>query len=106
FFFHVSGDLLDLHSFPTRRSSDLQPALAEQEGAGELGHREALARRHAQLGECIEPGERQPTRRFELPSKDGLQRLVRRQECAQGDRKSTRLNSSHVAISYAVFCLK
>src|SRR6266702_6414955 len=25
---------------------------------------------------------------------------------AAGDRKSTRLNSSHVAISYAVFCLK
>src|SRR5690625_1015632 len=25
---------------------------------------------------------------------------------ASGDRKSTRLNSSHVAISYAVFCLK
>src|SRR5690625_5553949 len=25
---------------------------------------------------------------------------------ACGDRKSTRLNSSHVAISYAVFCLK
>src|SRR5438874_4613583 len=25
---------------------------------------------------------------------------------AQGDRKSTRLNSSHVEISYAVFCLK
>src|SRR5207253_10198688 len=25
---------------------------------------------------------------------------------AKGDRKSTRLNSSHVAISYAVFCLK
>src|SRR5690625_6791148 len=24
---------------------------------------------------------------------------------ASGDRKSTRLNSSHVAISYAVFCL-
>src|SRR5690625_208224 len=24
----------------------------------------------------------------------------------KGDRKSTRLNSSHVAISYAVFCLK
>src|SRR5215208_8148255 len=28
----------------------------------------------------------------------------RRARC--GDRKSTRLNSSHVAISYAVFCLK
>src|SRR5438874_9433184 len=26
--------------------------------------------------------------------------------CAQLDRKSTRLNSSHVEISYAVFCLK
>src|SRR5439155_1644727 len=25
---------------------------------------------------------------------------------SNGDRKSTRLNSSHVAISYAVFCLK
>src|SRR5690625_6566968 len=26
--------------------------------------------------------------------------------CGKADRKSTRLNSSHVAISYAVFCLK
>src|SRR5215475_2191494 len=26
--------------------------------------------------------------------------------CLAGDRKSTRLNSSHVKISYAVFCLK
>src|SRR5439155_13179168 len=34
--------------------------------------------------------------------------LVRRPRArvATGDRKSTRLNSSHVAISYAVFCLK
>src|SRR5699024_12541841 len=31
--------------------------------------------------------------------------LVRRLG-AIGDRKSTRLNSSHVSISYAVFCLK
>src|SRR5207253_11260382 len=28
------------------------------------------------------------------------------QKFSQRDRKSTRLNSSHVAISYAVFCLK
>src|SRR5690625_5909150 len=28
------------------------------------------------------------------------------QYCRLKDRKSTRLNSSHVAISYAVFCLK
>src|SRR5690625_5371703 len=27
-------------------------------------------------------------------------------DAGQTDRKSTRLNSSHVAISYAVFCLK
>src|ERR1039458_10734874 len=27
-------------------------------------------------------------------------------EHMQGDRKSTRLNSSHLGISYAVFCLK
>src|SRR5439155_11523131 len=30
----------------------------------------------------------------------------KRQNPDRGDRKSTRLNSSHVAISYAVFCLK
>src|SRR5437868_8846017 len=29
-----------------------------------------------------------------------------RREIAAVDRKSTRLNSSHVSISYAVFCLK
>src|SRR2546426_7079569 len=34
-------------------------------------------------------------------------RAVRaRAGCARGDRKSTRLNSSHLVISYAVFCLK
>src|SRR5437870_9560901 len=33
------------------------------------------------------------------------ERLPRRPG-SQPDRKSTRLNSSHVAISYAVFCLK
>src|SRR5256885_5005715 len=32
-------------------------------------------------------------------------RLVR-QDTSQLDRKSTRLNSSHLVISYAVFCLK
>ena len=30
----------------------------------------------------------------------------RKEELSEQDRKSTRLNSSHVAISYAVFCLK
>src|SRR5256885_6792456 len=32
--------------------------------------------------------------------------LVRRKIFVAGDRKSTRLNSSHLVISYAVFCLK
>src|SRR5207253_10544493 len=32
--------------------------------------------------------------------------VLRCQQGANVDRKSTRLNSSHVAISYAVFCLK
>src|SRR5256885_2416552 len=35
--------------------------------------------------------------------------MLRRRFCLigeQGDRKSTRLNSSHLVISYAVFCLK
>src|SRR5699024_11386293 len=39
----------------------------------------------------------------------GLLALVPTYHClllAMGDRKSTRLNSSHVSISYAVFCLK
>src|SRR5690625_5327210 len=35
--------------------------------------------------------------KWKINLKNGLQNL---------DRKSTRLNSSHVAISYAVFCLK
>src|SRR5690625_6054654 len=35
----------------------------------------------------------------------GIQALVHDKK-AQEDRKSTRLNSSHVASSYAVFCLK
>src|SRR5207249_11999208 len=33
-------------------------------------------------------------------------RLQRDRPARRGDRKSTRLNSSHVSISYAVFCLK
>src|SRR3989442_4266519 len=43
----------------------------------------------------------------------GLARAAKRREhvgqrvpASAGDRKSTRLNSSHVRISYAVFCLK
>src|SRR3989442_6529689 len=44
-------------------------------------------------------GEQVPTFRARLFPNDGARVL-------KGDRKSTRLNSSHVRISYAVFCLK
>src|SRR5437879_8677532 len=36
----------------------------------------------------------------------GVERKTRRISRLDGDRKSTRLNSSHRCISYAVFCLK
>src|SRR5207253_11031926 len=36
----------------------------------------------------------------------GVPRPILRRRGTPEDRKSTRLNSSHVAISYAVFCLK
>src|SRR3712207_7341578 len=36
----------------------------------------------------------------------GTSPLGRAAACASRDRKSTRLNSSHANISYAVFCLK
>src|SRR5690625_6657850 len=39
-------------------------------------------------------------------SKQKIDELLNPSDGAYGDRKSTRLNSSHVAISYAVFCLK
>src|SRR5690625_7725998 len=69
-----------LPSFPTRRSSDLG---AVDQADGRLEDRDA-----GPLG----PGEGA-----------GDVKAIFGEEL---DRKSTRLNSSHVAISYAVFCLK
>src|SRR5438477_7954259 len=37
---------------------------------------------------------------------DALRKAALEVDLPQGDRKSTRLNSSHMSISYAVFCLK
>src|SRR4249920_1715817 len=45
------------------------------------------------------------TLRFQFPSMERASRRPDSPRVAQ-DRKSTRLNSSHVRISYAVFCLK
>src|SRR5437868_8265486 len=78
FFFYRSGAPRDLHSFPTRRSSD-------------LGQDAAVAERaRAELEPALKPADD----------------LSARQSIDGRDRKSTRLNSSHVSISYAVFCLK
>src|SRR5690625_6466767 len=52
------------------------------------------------VGESIEQREANETlNHIEFQIKQALANLTK-------DRKSTRLNSSHVAISYAVFCLK
>src|SRR5207302_10307986 len=89
FFSSCYRDLRDLHSFPTRRSSDLLNVQARR-----LSYRQAhvlsrgLAeswRTHADL----------------VSAWRQIEKLI----CAI-DRKSTRLNSSHVKRSYAVFCLK
>src|SRR5438876_4099824 len=81
-FFYCSAAPRDLHSFPTRRSSDLFRG----------DHRIAL--QVARFGERI-----------------GLELLDAERDALLldvdvEDRKSTRLNSSHPSISYAVFCLK
>src|SRR5207253_8219026 len=51
-------------------------------------------------------GNRSPDAALAELSERDLVQLFRQSQPAWTDRKSTRLNSSHVAISYAVFCLK
>src|SRR5437870_10702709 len=46
-----------------------------------------------------------PSIRYENSRCERVAEILQRQN-QERDRKSTRLNSSHVAISYAVFCLK
>src|SRR5437867_8887669 len=77
FFFHCTVHPRILHSFPTRRSSDLEDAPPI----------EALARADA----------------VKRPHDENIDSRARGR---RKDRKSTRLNSSHRTISYAVFCLK
>src|SRR5690554_2508814 len=48
----------------------------------------------------------QSSQRFNVHSSCQLQHLFLCCNSLREDRKSTRLNSSHVRISYAVFCLK
>src|SRR5690606_41752340 len=93
-----------LLSFPTRRSSDLRsvavefrPPRPDERGGvprrAVLPPRNPAATRPPAHADTAAAGHRgAPTAGSE----------VRRTQ----DRKSTRLNSSHVKISYAVFCLK
>src|SRR5205807_5928384 len=67
------------------------------------GGREPAARRiHAQVG-CRG---RRSQRQHRASDSRRTRRRRRRQAERAEDRKSTRLNSSHLVISYAVFCLK
>src|SRR5699024_12529761 len=86
-FSHSHRAPCDLHSFPTRRSSDL----------ADINLTAHQQRRRQKKG----------ARRLECMDVCWLSKQViyRRHKSAE-DRKSTRLNSSHVSISYAVFCLK
>src|SRR5690606_40610524 len=88
-----------LHSFPTRRSSDLIGGSSSTDGGA--GVLTALgARLLDESGNPVLPGG------GALCSLASVDLTGMRELPASGDRKSTRLNSSHVKISYAVFCLK
>src|SRR5690606_41644271 len=96
----------DLHSFPTRRSSDLE---GQAKWQGEwMPAQQALAKAGitpivlaAKEGLALING-------TQVSTALALNGLFRTQTLFRNaiDRKSTRLNSSHVKISYAVFCLK
>src|SRR5204862_6226230 len=86
-----------LHSFPTRRSSDLAAFHARSMTSGTPSPRCHIS----SSASYASPSGEGPQHRA-APS--ARRRATRRRH--RTDRKSTRLNSSHVEISYAVFCLK
>src|SRR5205814_6532750 len=94
-----------LASFPTRRSSDLAEQRAQAVGQRveeledvALRCRDVAGVPRQHVDDDHREGEAHP---IACPA---LVRLLR--GGTEGDRKSTRLNSSHLGISYAVFCLK
>src|SRR5437773_12254542 len=89
FFFHLYCAHRDLHSFPTRRSSDLCEIAPGKSLKPERHMYEELI--------YILRGAGATTVWVDGSSKQTFE---------WQDRKSTRLNSSHITISYAVFCLK
>src|SRR5690606_41342151 len=99
-FFYLSGHHTDLHSFPTRRSSDLSFTISSSKLVSGRGAKSIIVtftpKREAIWANSI-PMYPAPMKSI-LSGKDFKSK--------KSDRKSTRLNSSHVKISYAVFCLK
>src|SRR5438045_656060 len=94
------------HSFPTRRSSDLRADVQRihvelRSVLQSRGRGRRWLERHARTGDCRP--HRARGRQFDRYHRRAWRRLSRRS--IPEDRKSTRLNSSHLGISYAVFCL-
>src|SRR5690606_40289816 len=95
-------DPRDLPSFPTRRSSDLLTFTAKADDTyfcSVPGHRQAgmVGKIAVKGSDAKAVAEHDPHEMHMRPGAAGG---------SLKDRKSTRLNSSHVKISYAVFCLK
>src|SRR5690606_41380703 len=96
----------DLPSFPTRRSSDLRSVAAaeqpqqEQEQVDEVEVQRQRARDRQVPGAAVDQIDL-----LDLLGVIGGQAGEDQHADHVVDRKSTRLNSSHVKISYAVFCL-
>src|SRR5205814_10621085 len=104
--FNTSLHLRPLHSFPTRRSSDLFGRRLPDKQITEY-LRDDKRPRHIQHA-LVQIGER--IMRRDTKVAQWYPELVRLsthlvEEVRNTDRKSTRLNSSHLGISYAVFCL-
>src|SRR5690606_39917798 len=91
------ADPLPLLPFPTRRSSDLSPE--DVVAKGRVGPGQILAV-DTKTGRLLKTSDIDDALKVRHPYRKWLK------ENALRDRTSTRLNSSHVKISYAVFCLK
>src|SRR5690606_39668179 len=103
---HEAPPPRDLHSFPTRRSSDLAKAVGGNHQWRRLSGRQfRLVHRGGELLAIV--GRNPDLEVVFLQRRRSRALLDRRQfggsASRKKDRKSTRLNSSHVKISYAVF---
>src|SRR5690606_41369273 len=97
----LSGPSRLLPSCPTRRSSDLAVGAVGADTAEAEVLDEPVVQRPVDLELERAQRVRDPFVRIALTVRPVVHRVD-----APVDRKSTRLNSSHVKISYAVFCLK